>query len=188
MLSMGQEKVRRLAASLLAVVLLSGLGVKMTAQGHTDALSDAEIEQLRDTNREPNNRLLAFVKFLDERTTRIHDLTVKPRRPGREDDIHEAMEQFLSIADDLSDNLDDYDVRHLDVRKSLPKLQKAIDKWEETLRLPPDDGTYNVSRKLALESIRDLREDTTRMIDSQKAWFLAHPPPKDTEGKPLPPS
>jgi hypothetical protein len=54
------------------------------------------------------------------------------------------------------------------------------------LRSPPDDEHYDVSRKLALESIRDLREDTTHMIDEQKAWFAAHPPTKDSQGNYVP--
>jgi hypothetical protein len=174
---------------LLSIALLLAFGPVagvVRAQQKVDALSEAEVEKLRDVNREPTERVMVFVGFLDERTDRIRDLTVKPRRPGREEDIHDAMEQFLSIADDLEDNLDEYGTRHWDVRKALPKLEKALDKWATVLRSPPDDEHYDVSRKLALESIRDLREDTTHMIDEQKAWFAAHPPTKDSQGNYVP--
>jgi hypothetical protein len=179
----------RRSAGVLSIALLLAWSPSwhlVRAQQKVDALSEKEVERLRDTNREPNDRVQVFIQFLDDRTDRIHDLTVKPRRPGREQDIHDAMEQFVSIADDLEDNLDEYNTRHWDVRKALPKLSKALDKWATALRSPPDDDSYNVSRKLALEAIRDLREDTAHMIDEQKAWFAAHPPAKDAEGRPVP--
>ncbi len=156
------------------------------AQRGQDALSEAEVEQLRDTNRQPNERVLAFIKFLDDRTDKIRDLTTKPRRPGREQDIHDMMEQFVSIADNLEDNLNEYGPRHRDIRKALPKLQRAIDRWASVLKSPPDDDAYNVSRKLGLESLRDLREDTEHLIEDQKTWFAAHPPQKDANGDQVP--
>ena len=150
-----------------------------------DALSQAEIEKLRDTNRLPSDRVEAFIKFLDERTETIRNLVAKPRRPGREQDIHDAMEQFISIADSLEDNLNEYGPRHRDIRKALPKLLRAIDRWSSIFKAPADDEAYNVSRKLALESIRDLREDTEHLSEDQKTWFAAHPPQKDAEGNPI---
>jgi hypothetical protein len=96
------------------------------------------------------------------------------------------MEQFVSIADDLEDNLNEYGPRHRDVRKALPKLQRAIDRWATALKSPPDDDAYNVSRKLSLETLRDLREDTEHLIEDQKTWFAAHPPVKDANGDQIP--
>lgn len=163
----------------LALALASPLHAQRQKE---DALSQAEIEQLRDTNRLPNDRVLVFVKFLDDRAETIRNLVVKPRRPGREEDIHDALEQFISVADSLEDNLNEYGPRHRDIRKALPKLLRAIDRWTSIIKSPADDEAYNVSRKLALESIRDLREDTEHLIEDQKTWFAAHPPQKDAEG------
>ena len=169
-----------------SAVLFSGpcsLPPALPAQrGEQDALSQAEIEQLRDTNRMPSERVLVFVKFLDQRTETIRTLVAKPRRPGREEDIHEALEQFISITDSLEDNLNEYGPRHRDVRKALPKLLRAIDRWTSIIKSPADDEAYNVSRKLSLEAIRDLREDTEHLIEDQKTWFAAHPLQKDAEG------
>lgn len=164
----------------LALVLLS-LHPPLHAQGNNNSLSNAEIEQLRDSAYIPRDRVMVFIKFLDERAGTVHDLFAHPRRPGREQDTHDLLEQFTSIANELEDNLDDYATRHSDIRKSLPKLVEATDRWASNIKSPPDDATYNVSRKLALEAIRDLRDDATELIASQKAWFAAHPPAK--EGK-----
>lgn len=149
------------------------------AQKHEPALSETEVETLRETAYVASDRVLAFVKFLDERSSSIQQLATKPRRPGREEDIHDLCEQFTSIADELDDNLDDYGPRHRDIRKSLPKLLAATDRWATALKTPADNEAYNVSRKLALEAVRDLRESSTKLIEEQKAWFLAHPPAKD---------
>jgi hypothetical protein len=150
-----------------------------------DPLSQKEIEELRDTNRMPNERVLAFIRFMDERTETIRKLSAGPRHPGREQDIHDSLEQFTAIADNLEDNLNEYGPRHRDIRKALPKLLRAIDRWSSVIKSPPDDDAYNISRKLALESIRDLREDTEHLIEDQKSWFAAHPPQKDAEGNVL---
>jgi hypothetical protein len=166
---------RRICFALILLALLPPLH----AQSNDNALSEAEVEQLRDSAYFPRDRVLIFVKFLDERSNALHELFAHPRRPGREQDAHDLFEQFTSIADELEDNLDDYGTRHSDIRKSLPKLLEATDRWSSTLKSPPDDEAYNVSRKLALEAIRDLREDATELIATQKAWFAAHPPAKE---------
>jgi len=157
------------------------------AQLHPSALSEGEIEQIRECRYVPSDCIVLFVKFLDLRTQEIHDLYAKPRRPGREQDTHDLIEQFTSIADELDDNLDDYGPRHADIRKALPKLLEATERWATALKSPPDDEAYNVSRKIALESIRDLREASTQLIDEQAAWFKAHPPAKqkDQQNEPI---
>jgi hypothetical protein len=150
------------------------------AQRRESALSEAEIEQLRDAAYVPSDRVLVFIKLLDARTKSVQDLFTKPRHPGREQDAHDLFEQFTAVADELDDNLDDYGPRHRDIRKALPKLIEATERWATALKTPPENEAYNVSRKLALESIRDIREAATHLIDDQKAWFLAHPPVKET--------
>ncbi len=155
------------------------LSLPIHAQRNEDALSEAEVEQLRDSAYFPNDRVLVFIRFLDARTKRIQDLYAKPRRPGREEDTHDLLEQFTSLADELDDNLDDYGPHHKDIRKALPKLLDATDRWASAIKSPPDNEAYNVSRKIALEAIRDIREEATKLIEDQKTWFAAHPPPKE---------
>jgi len=174
------------ARLLLTVALLFLFAPRLHAQRTEAALSEAEIEQLRDSAYVANDRVLVFIKFLDTRSKSIQDLFNKPRRPGRSEDAHDLFEQFTAVADELDDNLDDYGPRHRDIRKALPKLLDATDRWASALKSAPDDEAYNVSRKLALESIRDIREAATTLVEEQKAWFLAHPPPKETKETTLP--
>lgn len=138
---------------------------------------------MRDARYVPSDCVLLFVKFLDLRTKEIQDLYARPRRPGREEDTRELLSQFTSIADELADNLDDYGPRHLDLRKALPKIVDATERWSSALKSPPDNETYDVARKLALESIRDLRESAAEMVPQQAAWFKDHPPSKEKENR-----
>ncbi|MGH9596264.1 MAG: hypothetical protein ACRD3K_05650 [Edaphobacter sp.] len=161
----------------LAIVLLA-LVLPLHAQRSDNSLSEGEVEQLRESAYVPNDRVMIFIKFLDARDKAILALYAHPRKPGREQDTHDLLEQFTSIADELNDNLDDYGPSHRDIRKSLPKLLEATERWSSNLKQPPENATYDLSRKLALEAIRDIREEATQMIEDQKAWFAAHPPPK----------
>jgi hypothetical protein len=162
-----------------ALVLTLALAPSFHAQiKNDDTLTQSEIDQIRDARYYPESCVLLFVKFLDLRVHEVQDLYAHPRRPGREQDTHDLIEQFTSITDELSDNLDDYGPRHIDLRKVLPKIIDATDRWSSALKSPPDDPTYSVSRKVALESIRDLREDATELQASQAAYFKLHPPSK----------
>ena len=167
----------------LAFVLLA-LALPLHAQRGDTALSEGEIEQLRDSAYVANDRVLVFIKLLDTRNKAIQDLFAHPRKPGREEDMHDLLEQFTSIADELNDNLDDYGPHHRDIRKALPKLLEATERWSSNIKSPPENPVYALSRKLALETIRDIREEATHLVEDQKAWFLAHPPAKDDPSRP----
>jgi len=168
---------------LIRTLALLALAAPLRAQPSDSALTQAEIDQVREYRYYPADCVLLFVKFLDLRTQQMHDLYAHPRRPGREQDTHDLILQFTSIADELSDNLDDYGPRHVDLRRALPKILTAIPRWSAALNALPDDDAYNVARRLALESLRDLREDTTQLAADQAAWFKAHPPNKSPNDK-----
>jgi len=158
----------------------------MQAKPRDSALSEAEVDQIRETRLEPAQCIAAFVKFLDLRAQKVQDLYSHPRRPGREDDTRELLEQFASIADELGDNLEDYGPRHADLRKVLPKLLQATERWATALKSPPEEQTYSVERKFALASIGDLRQSATDLIALQEAWFKEHPPAKKEQQQPGP--
>lgn len=153
----------------------------LPAHARDSALSEAEVEKIRDARLDPAACIELFVKFLDLRVQEIQDLYAKPRRPGREEDTRDLLEQFTSIADELGDNLDDYGPRHADLRKALPKILEGTERWSSGIKSPPEDGTYSIARKLALESIRDIRESATQLTPEQDEWFKLHPPKKQKQ-------
>ena len=175
--------VQRSIRAVLVLLLLYGSleGVRSLAQSADNAMSESEIDQLRDAAYVPADRIVVFIKLLDTRAANLQSLVAKPRRPGREEDVHEILQQFASIVDELNDNLDDYGPRHRDLRKQLPKLLEATDRWSTALRSPADSEVYKVSRALALEGVQDARDETKKLIEEQKTWFAAHPPAKETD-------
>lgn len=173
----------RLAALVLFLLVF---GVSGHAQMSKSALSDAEVDEIREARLVPADCITLFIKFLDARAQKVQDLYANARKPGREDDTRELMEQVTSIADELGDNLDDYGPRHADLRKVLPKLIQATERWSSALKSPPEQETYSVARKLALESIQDVRDSAAELEPQQDAWFKAHPPPKKRDEPPGP--
>jgi hypothetical protein len=161
--------------------------LSLHAQIRDSALSESEVDKVRETRYYPADCVLLFVKFLDLRVQEIQDLYAKPRLPGREQDTHDLLVQFISIADELADNLDDYGPRRTDIRKALPKIAEATERWSSALKSPPDNAAYDVARKIALESVRDLRESATQLSEEQTAWFKLHPPSKQSATDKAPP-
>ncbi|HEU4635849.1 MAG TPA: hypothetical protein VFS41_06695 [Edaphobacter sp.] len=164
---------------MICLLTLSVHVPRAAAQRSEATLSEGEVEQLREAAYIANDRVLVFIQLINTRIKALEDLYAKPRRPGREQDTHDLMEQFTSLANELEDNLDDYSERHRDIRKALPKLLEASDRWGTAIRTPADNAAYNVSRKIALESLDDVRQQATQVLEEQKAWFAAHPPKKD---------
>jgi small-conductance mechanosensitive channel len=184
---MGKRSIRILSSPpssvrVLLLLCLSVAPVALSAQQRESSLSDAEVEKLRDLAYDFPARIDAFTVILGDRLKDIDKLTSARRRaPGREQDIHDDMEQFTSVAEDLEDNLDDYGHRHKDVRKAIPALIAATERWRTTLLAPPANDAYNVSRKLALSALEDIRETASKLLDEQKQYFLAHPPGKESD-------
>jgi hypothetical protein len=172
-----------MARRLALVLALFALAAPLCAQQGDSDLTQTEIDQVRQYRYFPADCVLLFVKFLDLRTQELQDLYAHPRRPGREQDTHDLIQQFTSITDELSDNLDEYGPRHIDLRKALPKILTGIDRWTADINALPDNDAYTVTRKLALESLRDLRDSTTQLAADQAAWFKAHPPGKSPDDK-----
>jgi hypothetical protein len=168
----------RLRVAFACVLLLGCAHPWLRAQDREPTLSDAEVEKLRELAPDPPDRVMAFIGFINQRAEAIDKLTTGKRRPGCEEDIHDLMQQIAGILDDLDDNLDEYSKHHNDVRKVLPKLIAAAERWGTVLRSPPDDQEYSIQRKLALESLNDVNEAATQMIAGQAAWFKEHPPAK----------
>jgi hypothetical protein len=138
-------------------------------------MSDGEIESLRDASYVPTDRIAAYIKILNSREQRIDELLPRSQHPGFAEDMHDLMDQFGALADELNDNLNEFDSKHRDVRKILPKLVQDTDRWSTALRAAPDEERYRVVRKIALDALKDMRDEAVAMQASQGEYFTAHP-------------
>ena len=173
-------------ALLCAALLLGALIVSLPAhaQAAEDVPSQKEVDTLRDAAFVPSDRILAFEQFLNDREKHIAEL-IRGRR-GHTDyggDMHEAIDGFGQIVDELNDNLDEFSRAHRDVRKVLPKLLQATVHWSETLQSAADNEAYNVVRRIALDNLKDTHEIAQGLQTELDAYFKAHPEAEKAEKK-----
>jgi hypothetical protein len=166
---------KRFVAASLTLLALTPIGVCVRAQAREGAMSEAEIETLRDASYIPTDRIAAYVKILNTREQSIANLLARKQHPGFAQDMHDLMDQFGAIADELNDNLNEFDSKHRDVRKALPKLIEDADRWSTELRAAPEDQRYHIVQKIALDSLKDMHDEATEMRTTQQAYFTAHP-------------
>lgn len=165
---------RRLALAATVIFTLVA-APRVYAQAGDDVLSAKEVDSLRDAAYIPLDRISIYERILNTREQAIEELMSKPHRVGFAQDMHDLLGQFGAIADELNDNLDEYSTKHRDVRKALPKLIEATERWSTTLRSPADDQAYNVVRRIALDALKDMREIASTMQTEQAAYFKEHP-------------
>ena len=165
----------RSAAAVASVAILC---IAASAQRRSVALSEAEEEQVRDAAAIPAERIAVYQAIIDKRARRIQDILANTRAQGRREDIRDSMDQIAGLTDELQDNLEEYHHAHRDLRKPLPKLQDALLRWESVLKQPPEDESYSLTRKLALEAVQDVKAEVGEMIPAEQAYFKAHPPDK----------
>ena len=158
----------------LGVALLAAPAFAL-AQAGEGIMSEREIDTLRDSAFIPADRLFAYTQILNTREKLIEDLVAKPHHVTYARDLHDYIEQFAAIVDELNDNLDDYRDKHRDIRKALPKLIQATERWATVLRAPEEKEEYKIVRRLALDALKDTRELAEALETSQAEYFKAHP-------------
>ena len=133
---------------------------------------------------QPNDRVKLFIKFIEDRTAAIHRAVVRPetQHPGVE--IHDQLDAFTSLIDELQDNLDAYDEQHGDVRKSLKYLLEHAEKWKAVLQEPPGSPEYDFVRKSAQDSVDTLTRSASELLKSQEEYFSKHKPSKENKRAP----
>lgn len=167
----------RLLPVLLAAALLSGPVAAARAQkSEEDALSQREVDQLRDAAFEPVARIRVFTAILNSRQKRMEELLAKRRNhTDFPEEMHDALDQFGKIVDELNDNLDDYNRRHRDVRKELPKLIQSTERWSTALQTLGENDAFNVVRRIATDDVKDTNSLAVSLQTELTAYFQAHP-------------
>lgn len=94
-----------------------------------DPLTDAEADQLREVAAAPQKRLGLYIKFAEGRLLAIDQLRSGAKfAEGRGKKIHDLLEDFTAILDEINDSLDTYQGRPLsqDDRKDFDKALKGV--------------------------------------------------------------
>jgi hypothetical protein len=171
-------------AALFAVFLTAW---PLFAQSQRDPLNEDEVDQIREVADRPAERVKLYMKFIEQRIDAIRQMTSDANVQNKPAKLRSLMEEFTRLADELQDNLDNYEDTHGDVRKPLKELISASVKWGDVLKSPPPDRSYDFSRKTALEAANSATEQATKLLTDQTRYFAEHkkgrkddsPPPKD---------
>jgi hypothetical protein len=144
----------KLATKMAFLLLL--LALPAAARKH-DPLTEAEADQLREVAMEPYKRIKLMIKFTEARLVAIDQVRVDPKLAAdRGKQIHDLLEDFTSLMDEINDNLDQYEGRPLDkdavkqYHKGLKELIEADERFDLKLRtLQSAAETDPITRKEA---------------------------------------
>ncbi len=104
-----------------------------SAQRRRDPLNPEEVNQLRDAMVEPDQRLKLYVKFARDRMNKLEQMRTDPKTTDRARQTHDMLADFLSVYDELNDNVDMYVGRKDDIRKPLKLVIEADIEFQSKL-------------------------------------------------------
>ena len=149
----------KIATKILFLLLL--LSVAAAAK-RRDPLTEAEADQLREVAMDPYNRIKLMIKFTEARLTAIDQVRLDPKQAAdRGKQIHDLLEDFTSLMDEINDNLDQYEARPLDkdsvkqYHKGLKELIEADARFDIKLEVSnqPLKPTLSQKKKLPISAL-----------------------------------
>jgi hypothetical protein len=158
---------------LMIVVLL--ISCFATAQRH-DPLTEKETDQLRDLAQEPNKRMHLMVTFAKARMEAIDHLrSDKNMAEAQGDQVSNLLSDIASIMDEIDDNLNSYNSKGEDLRKSLREVIETDTSFQLKLRAIKDTTSeaqkklYSFAVENAMESVNSSADSARAMLDDQNA-------------------
>ena len=166
-------KIRQLG-SCLGLVL--ALGAMAEAQQHRDPFTQPEIDQIRDTSWEPQLRLGLYVKFARSRLEALEKARSDPKTKDRAQVVHDRLDDFLLIYDELNDNIDTYVDRKDDIRKPLKVIIDADGEFQQKLLAlrdaagvtPQETNRYEFILSEALDTVDSSAEDHRKLMTDEE--------------------
>ena len=158
---------------LLAFLLIFAV-CSAVAQKHADPLTAAEIDQLRDTAQDPEMRLKLYVQFTRARLEAITQAQSDPKITDRSQAIHDKLQDFLDVYDELDENVDMFADRRNDIRKPLKLVIGADTEFQAKLRTLKDAASnkdemkeYEFLLGNALDAVNNGLQDHRQLLTEQ---------------------
>jgi hypothetical protein len=164
------------ALRLCTATLLLLTAIPLRAQRHRDPLTQAEIDQVRDTSWEPRLRLPLYVQFARSRLVKLEEVRSDPKTKDRARQTHDLLDDFQLLYDELNDNIDTYVDRHDDIRKPLKTIIEADTEFQAKLRalkdaadVPPAEAQqYQFVLDNAIDTVDSSSEDHRKLLADQE--------------------
>ena len=162
---------------LCILVLLLIMPVALLAQRHRDPLTQAEINQVRDTSWEPKLRLPLYLDFARARLAKMEEVRSDPKSKDRAKQTHDLLDDFQLLYDELNDNIDTYVDRHDDIRKPLKLIIDADTEFQAKLRALKEAAGVSASEAQeyefvltnAIETVDSSAEDHRKLLSDQES-------------------
>jgi protein-tyrosine-phosphatase len=157
------------------------LAISSAAQKeHRQPLNEKQIEDIREAGIDPDARVKLYTQFVGEKVDTIKGLTPRIHSGARTKRLDDELQDLTALMDELGSNLDQYGDRKADMRKSLKTLSDSSKQWMDTLNALPSEPGFDLSRKEAIDSEKDLADQATQMLKEQTEYFKEH---KDEKGQ-----
>jgi hypothetical protein len=158
---------------LFLVVCLSS---PVFAQRRSDPLTPTEIDQLRDAAMEPEPRMKLYVAFARARLVKLEQMRSDRKVTDRGHQTHAMLEEFLTIYNELNDNLDNFEGRQADLRKALKVVIEGDTEFQAKLRAIKGDprsskaeaNEYEFVLSSAMETVDSAVDEHRKMLTEQE--------------------
>ena len=141
------------------------------SQSRRDPLTEQQQEAVREAGDQPLERVKLFVGYVDDRAKEIHTLSADPIAQNKTARIHNLLDEFTRLSDDLQDNMDQYDEQHADLRKVLKEIITKTDEWAKVLDEPKPSAQYDFLRKTAIDSNQSAHETAVKMLADEEKYI-----------------
>jgi hypothetical protein len=158
----------------LAIFLSSLVALTQAQTSKRDPMTNAEVDQMREAADYPNKRLELMVRFARERIAMIELLQPDSESAAtRPKQIHDYLEDFISLLDEIDDNIDMYQSHQTDMRKGLKLVIEADSEWQLKLRqlkekAPPAElNQYSFVLSNAVDTVADSAKNARENLQEQ---------------------
>src|SRR6185437_4199268 len=127
------SEAKAMIKTLVAILLLVPLCAVAQRQKR-DPLSDLEVDKLRDAAQTPDVRLKLYIEFARTRLERLQQAKADMKAADRDQQMQDALQDFIDIFDELDDNVDTFADRDDDLRKALKPVIEADTEFGSKLR------------------------------------------------------
>lgn len=158
----------------MLAVLMCAAPIAFAQKNTRDPMTEAEVDQMREAADYPNKRLELMVKFAKERISMI-DLvrTDSDSEATRPKQIHDLLQEFITLLDETDDNIDMYESHFADMRKGLKLVIEADSEWQLKLRqlkeqTPPNElQQFSFVLANAVDTVADSAKSARETLEEQ---------------------
>lgn len=157
----------RLRRPVPVLLLLAFVVLAAAQRRRRDPLTVPETDQLREVAPEPEKKLKLYVTFAQARLVAIEQMRKDPKFEGdRGRRIHDLLEDFTNIIDEMDTNINDYAGQKLDLRKALKPVIEGDADFQLKLRTLREAGASDPALAKEAKDYEFVLTDASEAVDA----------------------